>query len=154
MLRPGTRELEFERSVFFFSSLEISFEHTFDVLSTFSYSHLLSQKKWVLAYAGLDCCCERAGISQRGSHLISFGGRFDPYWLLSLLDSVLCPLYALEGSDWFVVIIFFDKICKLSSSYPKSFGIWVELPVKRLQIFTIRCWFNIFSNDFMLLHSK
>ena len=154
MLWPWARQLKLCRGIFFFSSLKIFFEHTLDVFSIFSNSYLLSQKKWVLAYARLDCCCKRAGVSQGYSHFVSFGWRFDPYWLFSLLGSVVCSFNALQRSNRFVMIVFFDEICELSSRDHKSFGIRVKLFVERLQIFAIRCRFNIISDDLMFLHPK
>lgn len=44
MLWAGAGQLEFRRGVFLFSSLEVTFEHAFDVLSIFPDSCLLSQK--------------------------------------------------------------------------------------------------------------
>lgn len=116
-------------------------------------SVFFSKHLWVLCDAWLDSGIERSGVAQRSCHLVMFGRRLNPNWLLSVSDSVCRPFDSLKGTNWLIVIVFFNEISELSPSNSKSFGIWIVLFVEGLKIPTFwRLLFPRWANNLLLLH--
>lgn len=154
MLRSWARQLKFDPSVVFLSSLKITLKNTFNMVSISPYSYLFSQKRRVFSNTWFNCGIQRTCVSQRGSHFISLRRRLYPNGLLPLLYSISSPFYSLQRTYWFIMIVFFDEIGKLSSSNPKSSWIRVKLFVEWLKISTIWIWFLIISHYLMFLYQS
>ena len=152
VVRALTRQLKLQRCIEFFPVLEVPFKNFLDMFSVPSNPGFFSEHFWIFSDTWLDSGTKRSGIFERRSHFVSFWGRFDPDWLLTISDPICCSFYPLERTDWLVVVILFNKVCELSSCNSESFGVSVKLFIKRLQIPTVwSLFFFTRPHNFLLL---